>query len=416
MHNNGDAERLDSAGVLTSGFEEYLGMLSDQEVAAIRARFPIFRRAVYLNSCSQGALSDTVEESMLQYLRMWHNHGSPWDAWVEQYEVARQEFASLIGAEAAEIAVLPSVSAGVSSLATSFDFTRRKTVLMGELEFPTMGHIWMAQQRRGAKIKFLKAIDECVPAEHYAAALDRDTLMVPVTGVSFVNGSRSDIEAIVSAAHQSGAYVLLDDYQDCGTRPRNVRDLDVDFYAAGNLKYLLGAAGLAFLYVKRSLIASLSPCVSGWFAQQNPFAFATQRFEPSDSARRFESGTPSVPSVYLGLAGIRLLQEIGLENVSQHVERLTAALREGAKGLGIAIKTPDGSVGPLTVLKAKDAAKLVELLAKDDIICSSRHDGLRISFHVYNTLEDVKMILNALDKHIDLLEEQLQPAGAEAQA
>lgn len=416
MHNNGDAERLDGAGVLTSGPEEYLGMLSDQEVAAIRARFPIFRRAAYLNSCSQGALSDTVEESMLHYLRMWHNHGSPWDAWVEQYEVARQKFANLIGADAAEIAVLPSVSAGVSSLATSFDFTGRKTVLMGELEFPTMGHVWMAQQRRGAKIKFLKAIDECVPAEHYAAALDRDTLIVPVTGVSFVNGSRSDIEAIVSAAHQSGAYVLLDDYQDCGTRPRNVRDLNVDFYAAGNLKYLLGAAGLAFLYVKQSLISSLSPCVSGWFAQESPFTFATQRFEPSHSARRFESGTPSVPSVYLGLAGIRLLQEIGLENVSQHVERLTAALREGAKGLGIAIKTPDGSVGPLTVLKAKDAAKLVELLAKDDIICSSRHDGLRISFHVYNTLEDVKMILNALEKHIDLLEEQLQPAGAEAQA
>jgi selenocysteine lyase/cysteine desulfurase len=386
-------------------------MLAETEVLAIRARFPIFRRAIYLNSCSQGALSDSVEKSMLELLEVWHREGSPWDLWIEQYEIARREFADLIGAEADEVAVVPSVSAGVSSLASALEFSKRKTVLMGEFEFPTMGHIWLAQQRRGAHIRFLQAENGRIPAQKYAQNVDGDTLIVPVTGVCFTNGFRSEIEEIVAAAHANGSYVLMDDYQDCGTRPRDVKALDVDFYTAGNLKYLLGAAGLAFFYIKKSLIQSLQPAVSGWFAQQSPFDFATQHFQPAITARRFESGTPPIPSIYLGLAGVRLLKEIGLAKVAGHVKRLTQELRCGANELGIVLKTPSDSVGPLTVLKCRDAAGLVKHLLRENVICSSRHDGLRVAFHVYNTLDDVKVVLSTLERHLDLVSIGTQPVG-----
>ena len=378
-------------------------MLSDTQISSLRARFPIFRQAVYLNSCSQGALSDSVESSMRDLLEGWDRLGSPWDLWVEQYEAVRREFAAFIGAEPEEVAVVPSVSAGVSSLATAFDFRERKTVLMGEYEFPTMGHVWLAQERRGAQVKFLDAIDGRLSARQYQQAIDRGTLIVPVTGISFMNGFRSEIEGIVAAAHAQGAYVLLDDYQDCGTRPRDVKQLDVDFYTAGALKYLLGQSGIAFLYVRKELIPTLQPSVSGWFAQENPFAFATRRFEPAMSARRFEAGTPPIPSVYMALAGLRLLREIGIANVAEQVRLLARALMDGVREMGLRCKTPQDSVGPLVVVQAKDAAALVTTLAKDGIICSSRHDGLRIAFHVYNTLDDVKLVLRALEKHGDML-------------
>src|SRR5260370_7417808 len=155
------------------------------------------------------------------------------------------------------------------------------------------------------------------------------------------------------------------------------------------LKYLLGASGVAFLYVRKELISSLTPTVSGWFAQQEPFAFAVRRFEPALSARRFESGTPPIPSIYMSLAGLRLLREIGMANVAEQVRALTRALLEGTREMGVRIKSPSDSVGPLTVLQAKDAAALVTLLAKEGFICSSRHDALRISFHVYNTMDHV---------------------------
>ena len=387
-------------------------MLSATEIASLRARFPIFRHSVYLNSCSQGALSDAVEGSMRGLLESWDRFGSPWDTWVEQYEVLRGEFAAFLGAEADEVAIVPSVSAGVSSVASALEFSRRKTVVMGEYEFPTMGHVWLAQQRRGAQVKFLSAQDGRLAAEQYRKAIDGDTLIVPVTGICFMNGFRSEIGEIVEAAHAKGSYVLLDDYQDCGTRPRKVKELGVDFYTAGALKYLLGAAGIAFLYVRKELIGKLQPSVSGWFAQQNPFAFDTQHFEPASSARRFEAGTPPIPSVYMALAGLRLLREIGMQNVAEQIQLLAQSFLEGARRLGIRSKTPDDTVGPLVVLQAKDAAGLVTTLAKEGIICSSRHDGLRIAFHVYNTTEDVGLVLRALEKHREQLVTDEHAVGA----
>ena len=376
-------------------------MISEKELTGFRNRFPVFRNSIYLNSCSQGALSDAVEQGLAEMMEMWREKGSPWDLWVEQYEVLRGELGQFLNCEADEVAIVPSVSAGVSSVASAFDFRGRSTVIMGEFEFPTMGHIWMAQRQRGAKVEFLsaKGLEE-LPAEAYERRIDKDTVIVPVTGVCFKNGFRSDISRIAAAAHAQGAYVLLDDYQDCGTRPRNVKDLGVDFYTAGTLKYLLGASGLAFLYVRKPLISQLQPTISGWFAQEHPFDFATQRFEPAASARRFESGTPPIPNVYMALAGLRLLRDLGFDNIAAHVARLTSALLKGAQELEIAFKTPPHSVGPLVVLQSTDAQGLVETLAHAGIVCSSRHDGLRVSFHAYNTMEDVTQLLEALKRNL----------------
>jgi selenocysteine lyase/cysteine desulfurase len=226
---------------------------------------------------------------------------------------------------------------------------------------------------------------------------------VPVTGVCFLNGFRSPVREIVELGHARGALVMVDDYQDCGTRPVNVRAMGVDFYVTGTLKYLLGPPGLAFLYVRKELIESLEPTVTGWFAQANPFAFDVKTLSLSPSARRFEAGSPPVPNIYAAMRGVGLLQEIGLENVATQIATLARALMQGAEELGVLAKTPPDSVGPLVVLKCRDAAALVQELAANRVVCSSRHDGLRLSFHVYNTLDDVKAVLAVLEQNLNLL-------------
>jgi selenocysteine lyase/cysteine desulfurase len=377
-------------------------MLSDSEVLTIRSRFPLLAQKVYLNSCSQGALCDAVEDGLRDYIASWHAHGSPWDMWVDQYEAARAQFASFIGATANEVAIVPYASAGINSVASALTFTERKKVVLGEFEFPTMGHIWLAQQKRGAHIQFVPAVGDRIRLDDYENAIDRDTLIVPVTGVCFMNGFRSPVHDVVRMAHDQGALAMLDDYQDCGTRPVDVRKLNVDFYVTGTLKYLLGPPGLAFLYVRRDLIETLQPTITGWFAQSNPFAFDVKHLDFAPTARRFEAGSPPVPNIYAAMRGITLLQDVGLDNVYTHIAKLVRALLDGAKNLGIRPKTPDDSVGPLVVLQCPDAAALVERLAAKDIVCSSRHDGLRLSFHLYNTLNDVKVVLGALEQNLDL--------------
>ena len=387
-------------------------MLTNAQILAIRSRFPLFANKVYLNSCSQGALSDAVEDGLREYVAGWHEHGSPWDLWVERYEAARAQFAGFIGATPDEVAVLPYASAGINSVASALTFDQRKKVVLGEFEFPTMGHIWLAQQKRGAQVEFVPASGDAIPLEGYERAIDRKTLIVPITGICFMNGFRSPVMEIVKLAHANGALAMLDDYQDCGTRPVNVRAMNLDFYVTGTLKYLLGPPGLAFLYVRKGLIDALRPTISGWFAQTNPFAFDVKRIDLAPSARRFEAGSPPIPHIYAAMRGIQLLQEIGLDNVSAHIASLVRALLRGAQKLGLRAKTPEDSVGPLCVLQCKDAPALVQKLAAAGIISSNRHDGLRLSFHIYNTHGDIERVLEVLERNLDLLVTGATPVSA----
>ena len=372
-------------------------------IETIRAQFPIFKRKIFLNSCSQGALSEAVEASLLAHIRSWHEQGSPWDRWVEEYENARTAFARFIGAEQDEVAVVPSASAGINSVASALHFGKRRKIVMGEFEFPTMGQIWLAQRPRGAEVKFLEAKNGRICAECYARAIDEQTLIVPVTQVCFMNGFRSDVASIVKEAHEQGALVMLDGYQDCGTRAIDVKALGVDFYVTGALKYLLCPSGIAFLYVRRDLIRSLTPTVTGWFAQQNPFAFDVKHFEPASTARRFEAGSPPLPNVYCIPAALSLLEGVGYAAVAEHIQTLSRALIDGARSLEIKIKTPLDSVGPLVVLQMKDAEAMVQKMAASNIVVSNRMDGLRVSFHLYNTFNDVEAVLDLLKQNLDLV-------------
>jgi selenocysteine lyase/cysteine desulfurase len=378
-------------------------MLTDLQIREIRARFKIFQSKIYLNSCSQGALSDAVESGFKEYIASWHEQGSPWETWVERYEAARSAFAKFIHASPDEVAIVTSVSAGINGVASALNVHGRKKVVMGEFEFPTMGQVWLGQRVRGFDVQFAKAQGNSIPAAAYENLIDQDTLIVPLTHVCFKNGFRTDVSAITKTAHNAGALVMLDDYQDCGTRPVDVKRMNLDFYVTGTLKYLLGPPGLAFLYVRRELISSLAPTVTGWFGQANPFAYDPQHFELSPTARRFESGSPSVPNVYGAIRGFQMLKEIGLQEIARHIEALAQALQDRARELGILIKTPAGSAGPLVVLQCHDSAQLLQALAQHDIVASNRFDGLRIALHVYNTLDDVNALAEVLKKNKHLL-------------
>ena len=370
-----------------------------------RARFPIFERQVYVNSCSQGALSDSVRAAYDAYLRDWDDEGAPWEYWVGQAEKARGTFADLVGAAPDEIAVTTSESLGVSALASALDWTKRPKIVISDFEFPTIGQIWHAQESRGAQVVHVPAQRAEIPLEAFDAAIDEQTALVSITAVCYRNGSRLDVEGITRIAHERGALVLLDAYQAVGSYPIDVKELDVDFLGAGVLKYLLGSAGLGFFYCRGELVSTLWPTQTGWFADQDIFEMDIRDYSPSPTARRFESGTPPVPSIYAGVAGIELMQEIGIEETRLHVLGLHEPLYEGVEELGGTIVTPADPEkrGALVCVRSSDAAELVRRLAADRIVTSSRDGNLRISPHCYNTLEDIEAVLAALERNGALL-------------
>jgi len=202
--------------------------------------------------------------------------------------------------------------------------------------------------------------------------------------------------------NERGAYVLLDAFQSVGSLPVDVKELDVDFLGAGVLKYLLGSAGLGFLYARSDVVEKVWPTATGWFADEDIFAMDHTDYSPARTAARFQSGTPPVPSIYAGIAGMELMKEIGVAETREHVNDLNAYLIEGLDDLDAKVVTP-AQRGALICVKATDAKGLVAALGGDAIVTSERDSNLRISAHAYNTREDVDAVLESLRRHRDLL-------------
>jgi len=371
-----------------------------------RQRFPIFENRVYLNSCSQGALSDSVRAAYEAYLSGLESEGSQWDYWVSRTEQARRSFAAVLHADPDSVAVTTSASAGATAVASAFDFAGRGKVVTTSLEFPTIGQIWHAQERRGAKIVHVPAaLDNTLSLDSLAAAVDEQTAIVSITHVCYQNGSRLDIDAITTLAHDNGALVLLDSYQAAGAVPIDVEASGVDLVVGGALKYLLGSPGVGYLYANPHTTGHLVPTTTGWFADVDIHAMAIDRYRPSRDARRFESGTPPIPPIFAAVAGIELLLEIGIERTAEHVRRLNDWLIDEVVAMGGSVATPVDPArrGPMIAVRALDAEQLVGRLAEHGIVTSARAGNLRISPHCYNTADDIEQLLVALRTHRALL-------------
>jgi selenocysteine lyase/cysteine desulfurase len=373
----------------------------------IRHRFPIFERLVYVDSCAQGALADSVRRAYLDYLELWNAEGSPWEQWVGRAEGARAAFARLVNAEPDEVAVTTSVSAGVNSLLSGLRFpSGRDKIVISDFEFPTVGQIAHAQEERGGRVVHVpEAAGTTIPLEHFDAAIDEETALVAVTHACYRNGSRIDAAGVVELAHERGALVLLDVYQTAGVIPLDVRVLGVDFLATGTVKYLLGSAGLGFFYCRRDLVEEIRPAATGWFAAADIDAMDITRYAPSPTARRFESGTPPVPSAYAGLAGLELVEEIGVAETEEHVRGLATRLIEGVEELGAPVVTPKPPEqrGALVAIASTDERALVAALRSDGVVGSCRDGNLRVSLHAYNSADDVDAVIAALARHRDFL-------------
>jgi selenocysteine lyase/cysteine desulfurase len=372
-----------------------------------RAEFPIFEHTLYANSCSQGALSNRVRAAAEEWLAGWDENGAEWEFWVERNEAARAAFAGLVHATPDDVAVTTSVSQGVSGLVSALDLSgERNRIVISEYEFPTVGQIAHAQELRGAEVVHVRPEpDGRISLERFAEAIDERTALVCCTALSFRSGHRHDVSAIAELGHAGGAIVLADSYQALGALEVDVGTLGADVVTGGTVKYLLGSAGLAFMWIRESLRSQLLPTQTGWFADEDIFAMSIADYSPHQSARRFDSGTPPVPSLYPGVAGMELIAEIGVPAIEAHVRGLVDRLLAGLDELGATVATSRGEreYGPLVCVVSTDPNALVAALAGERIVTSTRDSSLRISLHLYNVEDDVDRVLAAIHANRELL-------------
>jgi selenocysteine lyase/cysteine desulfurase len=379
------------------------------DIAALRARFSTLGNTIYLNSGSYGLLADSVAAAVESYLESRRTKGADWGDWVSRAERLRAQMAELLNADGDEIAITASASAGMNAVASALDFSgERNGILVSDYEFPTSGQIWHAQEKRGAVVHHIPENDHgVIPVEHFERAIDERTRLVVLSHVCYRHGAKfsaEHIQEIVRLAHRSGAHVLLDSFQLAGTESLDVRGLGVDFVVGGMLKYLLGSAGIGYLYVRQALIDELVPTASGWFAQADIDAMDIHANDPSPTARRFQAGTPPVPNCYAAEAGLDIILGLGTEAIERQVRATTRYALDRLAEAGISIATPfeDELRGPMIAIRASDDEELVRRLMARRIVTSSRDGNLRAGFHFYNDEADVDGWIEALraERHL----------------
>jgi kynureninase len=374
------------------------------DLTSYRDEFPVVGRKSYLISASLGPVSNRSRRYLDEYVDAWASKGAPDAVWGEdifpRMAQVKRTFGTLVGADPDELAITVNVSLALSTVLSCVDFSKRRRVVLSELDFPTDGHVSLAFRRRGAEVVFLPSPDGLtIPLESYGDALDHDTALVIVNRVLYRSSTLVDAKEICRMAQEAGAWSVVDDFHGAGIIPVDVHDLGCDFYTAGVLKWLCGGPGLTFLYVRRDLIRELEPLVTGWFATAEPFSFDLQHLDYHPSARRFEHGTPAAPVAFIAQGGLDIITEVGPAAIRERQQDLVDYLMAQADDAGIPVRTlRDRTLrGGLVNLKVGDQAqKICHALLERNVCTDYRGDGLRVSPHFFNNEEDIDRLFEEL--------------------
>lgn len=369
------------------------------DLDAWRTRIPLLRTFIPMNNCSQAPQTDLTRAAADRYLDSWNTTGMDWDAWMEEVQLARAQFARLINASPDDVAVCSSVSEAASAVASALDFSgARPKVVVTEAEFPTVGHVWLAQQKRGARVAWVPVRDGAVDADAYDRTLDDQTAILSACHGYYLNGALQDPTALAQRAHAVGATLFLDAYQTLGAVPVDVKASGVDFLASGCLKYLMGLPGIAFLYVRRELIDSLQPTITGWFGRANPFSFDAKALDWSATASRFDTGTPPIINACVARAGMEIISSIGAGRIHAWQQVLSRRLTDGGRSRGLVLHgTADATRKTAsTAFVVADSHAVEGAMRARGVIASARGPVIRLAPHFYNTLADVDAALDTL--------------------
>ncbi|HMJ24563.1 MAG TPA: aminotransferase class V-fold PLP-dependent enzyme [Pyrinomonadaceae bacterium] len=373
-----------------------------------RSEFPILDRAVYLISHSLGAMPRATYDRLHEYADIWATRGvRAWaEGWWNMPVTVGNEVGRIIGADPETVVMHQNVSICQSLILSCFlplpENSKRRKIVYSELNFPSVMYVYEAHAREhGLRIEQVKSDDGItVPLDRMLAAIDEETLLVPISHVLFKSAFLQDAEAITRRAHEVGAMVILDTYQSAGTVPFSVKDLQVDFATGGSVKWLCGGPGAGYLYVRPDLIEQLQPKTTGWMAHEEPFAFAGE-LRYATNITRFLHGSPAIPALYAARSGYEIINTIGLEKIREKSMRQTQYLIELAQEAGFTVtspKDPRARGGTIAVWDEHAAALTKELVRREFIVDYRPGAGVRISPHFYTKDEELELVISEMKK------------------
>lgn len=375
--------------------------------ALVAAEFPWTAEATFLNSASTGPLPERSRRAVDAFNA---KRATPYllpDADLFAiFTESRELAARLLNAEPREIALATNTSYGLNVAARALPLVAGDIVLVSDKEFPANVYPWLALRKEGITVEVAPTTPEGWPDEAYLLRriAEPRVRVLAVSLVQFANGYKVDLAALSAATRATGTWLVVDAIQGLGVEPVDLRRTPVDILSSGAQKWLLSPWGSGFCYVRRDLIASLEPAMVGWLAMRHSEDFSRMLdydFTYFDDARRFEVATIPYQDMAGMNASLGLLLEAGLDRVAERVAALTTQLVEGIAAMrGIPLITPRDPArrAGIVSFRVDDPDRVSQSLDRAGVIHSVRGRGvLRLSPHVYNTPDEMRVILAALD-------------------
>ncbi|QIB72877.1 cysteine desulfurase [Halogeometricum borinquense] len=409
------------------------------DVATIREDFPILDRKVggdftvpgegdgdslplvYLDNAATTQTPKQVVDAIVEYYYGYNSnvhrgiHHLSQEASVA-YENAHDRVAEFIGASGREeIVFTKNTTEAMNLVAYAWGLEELEPgdkVVLTEMEHHASLVTWQQiAKKTGASVEYIRVDEDGrLDMDHAADLIDEDTKMVSVVHISNTLGTVNPVSELADMAHEAGSYIFVDGAQSVPTRPVDVTDIDADFFAFSGHK-MLGPTGIGVLYGKEEILEAMTPYLYGGEMIRR-VTYDDSTWE--DLPWKFEAGTPVIEQGIALHAAIDYLDEIGMENVQAHEERLAAyAYDRLAEFDDIEIYGPPGDErGGLVAFNldgvhAHDLSSILNdhavAVRAGDHCTQPLHDKLdiaastRASFYVYNTYDEVDKLIEAVD-------------------
>ncbi len=371
------------------------------------AEFPVARDSIFMAHAGVCILPRRVVKAMQDYLEMCclahQESGEVWRTLNETRIVA----AKLIGAKASEISLLGPTSLGLSLVANGLPWQAGDEIVCYHDDYPANVYPWMDLQRRGVVLKFVQTTAPgAVTLEAVERVLTPKTKMVALASCHFFTGYRINVNAIGKMLRERGIWFCLDAIQTIGAFDTRVDY--VDFLSADAHKWMLGPMAAGIFYVREEMQEMLRPSLIGAWNVKSPNFIAQNEIEFERGGRRYEPGVLNAAGIIGMKAGLEMLLEIGMNNISARLLELKAHLVPKLEALGFSILPPaSGAAASGITTATRDGGlpleQVFEYLTKNHAVVSLRHNRagrahLRFSPHFYNTKLEIDRVVDLISR------------------
>jgi selenocysteine lyase/cysteine desulfurase len=345
----------------------------------------------------------SVEAAGQKALRKKNN---PWqytgDDFFKDCDEGRELFARLLSANADDIAIIPSVSYGMASVAKNCTLSAGENIVCLDKQFPSNVYSWLRlSQENNGEVRFAEREKNETWLEAVLRTVNAKTKIIAIPEVHWADGRIVDVGAIAKAIAGKDIKLVLDLTQSLGAKHFSIKNCPADFIVAASYKWLLGPYGLSFFYVNPKEQNAV-PIEESWINRKDSKNFANLvNYEANyeRGARRFDAGQRSqFQLIPMAVEALKFINEIKTENIYSHTENLVNLLAEGAAAQGFEIIPSEERSSHLTgiIFPHELPHTVQEKLQSEKISISIRGNAIRVSPHLYNTKEDIEHFLNCL--------------------